>query len=208
MSATVLSAHHAATHPAEAFDGLGMDTPAQDLLALYSLSLSMRMEATKRFRHPVFLEVGSWVGRTALVLDDCLPSGRGHVYCVDTFQGSGMADKTGLLAWKHGPAKVFETFCKNVGPRLFKSIIPCKGTSLEWAAIWPAHLLLDLVFIDAGHTYEQVKADIAAWSPHVRKSGIMAFHDYGFELFPGVKKAVDEFGKDGVEGTVAWKCIK
>jgi hypothetical protein len=52
---------------------------------------------------------------------------------------------------------------------------------------------LDLVFIDADHSYEGVRKDIEAWSPKVRKGGVIAGHDYGHPDFPDVKVAVDEF---------------
>lgn len=50
----------------------------------------------------------------------------------------------------------------------------------------------DFIFLDAMHTYEDVKADIARWWPRVRPGGVMAFHDYSHGDFPGVKQAVDE----------------
>lgn len=52
---------------------------------------------------------------------------------------------------------------------------------------------MDLVFIDAAHDYESVKADIAAWWPKVRPSGILCGHDYGKRRLPGVTQAVNEF---------------
>ena len=39
------------------------------------------------------------------------------------------------------------------------------------------------------HTYDAVKEDIAAWSPKVRKGGVIAGHDYDW---PEVRRAVDE----------------
>lgn len=36
---------------------------------------------------------------------------------------------------------------------------------------------LDFLFIDGDHTYEGVKMDFERYSPLVRKSGIIAFHD-------------------------------
>jgi hypothetical protein len=48
-----------------------------------------------------------------------------------------------------------------------------------------------LVFLDAWHTYEATRADIA-WAREVG-AGIVAGHDYRGE-FPGVVRAVDEFG--------------
>lgn len=49
----------------------------------------------------------------------------------------------------------------------------------------------DFVFIDAGHSYEAVKADIAAWAPKVREGGWLGGHDY-HPAHPGVIQAVDE----------------
>jgi len=37
---------------------------------------------------------------------------------------------------------------------------------------------LDWLFIDANHTYECAKEDIALWSPKVREGGIVMGHDY------------------------------
>lgn len=65
----------------------------------------------------------------------------------------------------------------------------------------------DMVFIDAEHTYEGVKADIERWLPKVRKGGVISGHDYGnLPRFPGVAKAVDEaFGTDiELDGDCTW----
>ena len=51
---------------------------------------------------------------------------------------------------------------------------------------------VDLVFIDANHTYEHVKEDIEAWYPKIRDGGILSGHDFSGD-FPGVEKAVREY---------------
>jgi len=51
---------------------------------------------------------------------------------------------------------------------------------------------LDLVYIDADHSYEGCKADIEAWFPKVKADGFMAFHDYINPAY-GVNRAVKEF---------------
>ena len=55
---------------------------------------------------------------------------------------------------------------------------------------------LDWIYIDAGHSYEEVKADYYAWSPKVRIGGIISFHDYGVNDCIGVKTFIDELMKD------------
>lgn len=54
---------------------------------------------------------------------------------------------------------------------------------------------LDFCFIDADHTYDAVKADLAAWYPKVKEGGLISGHDYNHPQYPdwGVKQAVDEF---------------
>ncbi len=59
---------------------------------------------------------------------------------------------------------------------------------------------VDLVFVDADHSYEGVKRDIAAWIPKVRRGGWIGGHDYGnpderFD-FSGVDIAVNEFWRN------------
>src|SRR5690242_17204770 len=54
----------------------------------------------------------------------------------------------------------------------------------------------DMIFIDAMHRYEDVKADILRWWPRVNQGGVLCMHDYGHGDFPGVKQAADEvFGE-------------
>lgn len=69
-----------------------------------------------------------------------------------------------------------------------------QGASIDTAQIFEDRIF-DFVFIDADHSYEGVKSDIAAWCPKVKTGGWICGHDY--PNFDGVVKAVDEiFGKD------------
>ena len=59
----------------------------------------------------------------------------------------------------------------------------------------------DFVYIDAIHSYENVKEDILSWHPKVKKGGIISGHDYSDGLDSdrqnnptyGVKQAVNEW---------------
>ena len=52
---------------------------------------------------------------------------------------------------------------------------------------------IDLIFIDGGHEYDAVKADLQHWYPRLAPNGIICGHDYLIEFFPGLINAVDEF---------------
>lgn len=51
----------------------------------------------------------------------------------------------------------------------------------------------DFIYIDGSHLYKDVKRDLNDWFPKLKPNGILGGHDYGNELFKGVKQAVDEF---------------
>lgn len=52
-----------------------------------------------------------------------------------------------------------------------------------------------LIYVDADHTYDGVKADIEVFYKKLVKGGIMAFHDFGNPSY-GVNRAVQEFTRN------------
>ncbi|HEY4428616.1 MAG TPA: class I SAM-dependent methyltransferase [Solirubrobacteraceae bacterium] len=69
-----------------------------------------------------------------------------------------------------------------------------RSRSVEAAADFPDESL-DWVYIDGDHTYEAVKADLAAYARAVKPGGLLAGDDYGLAGWwgDGVTRAVDEF---------------
>ena len=49
---------------------------------------------------------------------------------------------------------------------------------------------LDFIFLDSSHQYQETKDSIKSWFPKLKDEGIFSGHDY--ELYKGVKDAVDE----------------
>ena len=176
------------TAPAAArgFLDCGMLTPDPDLAALAGLVRDARRPGLAR---TAVVEVGSWAGRTALAMADAGAA----VWCVDTWEGTdagGGDDTRERIAHLGGPEQLFRSFCLNCGPRLFRDVWPCRGTSAFWASVWPENAKVDLVFIDADHRESAVRADIMGWLPHVRDGGVICGHD--FDVFPGVNRAVSD----------------
>ena len=153
----------------------------------------VRSESYAKDRGLQILEVGSWLGKTAIAMADA--SHHSKVHCVDTWQGS-PSDVTGDLAVAAGGGNaVYAKFLENIGERLDKTIFPWRGTSVEQSRkAWPKKF--DIIFIDAEHTYEALKDDILGWWPHLADDGVMIGHDFGVQGYEGVGKAVREiFGE-------------
>jgi hypothetical protein len=138
------------------------------------------------------LEVGSWLGTTAIAMADACPKSR--VHCVDTWAGTPSDCTSKMAEAAGGPDAVYAEFLKRIGNRLDKTIFPFRGTSAENAAkYWDK---FDIIFIDADHSYEAVKADIENWWPHLADDGIMVGHDFHVIGSEGVVQAVFErFGE-------------
>lgn len=74
---------------------------------------------------------------------------------------------------------------------------------------------IGMLFVDGGHTYEDVKTDIAFWAPKVKLNGIIAFHDMFHYAIPGVARAIVEWwsgefspGEFGRNGLAKWRMEK
>jgi hypothetical protein len=123
------------------------------------------------------VEIGSWKGRsTKALLEAC----RGTVYAVDHWKGT----KTDLSIVAAANKDIYSEFFENVGH--YENLEILRGESLEMVKCFNGSKV-DMVYIDADHSYDAVKADIAAWLPKCNK--YFCGHDYDFSE---VKRAVDE----------------
>jgi Methyltransferase domain len=53
--------------------------------------------------------------------------------------------------------------------------------------------MLDVLFFDTIHTYEQVRDELAAWGDRVRRGGLILFHDT--DTYPEIRTAITEWCK-------------
>ena len=80
----------------------------------------------------------------------------------------------------------------NIKEKYKDRLIPIQGSSYEVADQIPNNSV-DLVFIDADHSYPAVTKDIIAYAPKIKPGGILSGHDIDY---PGVNKAVNELIKE------------
>jgi len=154
------------------------------------------------------VEVGTWLGQSAAYLAvELINNGNSHNVifdCVDTWEGSSEhLNEDGLLEFDWNVPSVeglpilkekclmttdelYNKFLSNIEP-VRHIVNPIKMKSVDAAKLYEDSSL-DLVFIDAGHSFDDVVADIKAWLPKVRPYGFIAGHDYEWD--DEVKRAV------------------
>ena len=140
-----------------------------------------------------FVEIGVWKGGSAAFMGvEIFNSGKKLKYdAIDCF----------------APTKEFGNVTEDIYEETKANLKPV--TDLGVVNLIKSHSLdivktykdesLSLCFIDGSHEYEDVKADLIAWLPKVKKDGVLAGHDYDNPNYPGVRMAANEvLGKENI----------
>jgi predicted O-methyltransferase YrrM len=139
-----------------------------------------------RYDVKTVIEIGSFVGLSACFFAERVDT----VTCVDRFDRNVSRFATDVMGLE--PADQHTLFKQNTAA--YPNITSIKADSLQAAE--QADLVADLVFIDAGHEYEEVKADVEAWRPHATK---VICGDDNQPNWPSVQKYAREIGADTTE---------
>lgn len=147
-------------------------------------------------RDSTVVEIGSYAGEsTAVFAAACR-----RVYAIDPwsptfetqiFDGCGDAGVPASSSPDTIPSMnlVEQIFDARLAP--FKNVVKMKAFSNDVVPQF-ADRSLDLVYIDAIHTYDAVRESIALWQPKLKPQGVMAGHDYARTTWPEVVRAVTE----------------
>lgn len=140
-----------------------------------------------------FLEVGCFMGKsTAYLLEAIKKSGKAiSVWVIDIFESE--CKHHADLINENGGGTLLEIFEKNMAQLGFKPNTVIGKSDDQYKNFNDESF--SMIFIDAAHDYESVKADLNNFYPKLKSGGIFAGHDYG-EATAGVGKAVDEFVKE------------
>ena len=127
------------------------------------------------------VEIGSWKGRSSHAL---LSGCSGPVFCVDHFEGS--RDERNSNHNEAMQRDIAAEFLKNCGH--FPNLVLLRMPSHEAARRFRSESI-DMIFVDGGHTYEEVLDDLISWRAICKK--LLCGHDANYE---SVQKALDDFG--------------
>lgn len=168
-----------------AFEAAKGFMPIREGLALYEAALQAGALGLP------LLEVGTYCGRSTLLLADAARAAGTVAVTVDHHRGS----EEQQPGWEyHDPSVVdpevglmdtLPTFRRTLHKAgLEDHVIAVVGRSPQVARAWGGEV--GFVFIDGGHTDEHANADYEGWAPHLAEGGLLVIHD----VFPD---PVDEF---------------
>ncbi|MBI2873255.1 MAG: class I SAM-dependent methyltransferase [Chloroflexi bacterium] len=113
------------------------------------------------------MEIGAYLGRSTSYIASAVARRQNvNFYTVDTWQNQGMSE---------GERDTYGEFCANVQP--WKDYIQTfRGFSWEVVKQW--NRPIDLLWIDADHSYVAARRDVLDWVPFLKVKGWLCLDDY------------------------------
>jgi MMP 1-O-methyltransferase len=162
------------------------------------------------------VEIGTYCGKSTLLLGAAAETADGVVYTVDHHGGSEEHQPgweyhdTSLVDPVTGRFDTLPSFRHAVvGAELTERVVAMVGASRTVATVWRAPI--DFLFIDGGHTDAAAQADFEGWAKWVRNGGALAIHDVfpdpndgGQAPYRIYRRAMDstKFHEDSVTGSL------
>ncbi len=159
------------------------------------------LKVAQELRPKTIIEVGVWKGRSAIAMAKKLKEYGSDfsILCIDTWLGAQehfQEQFRAAMNRKNGYPQLYRQFIHNViSQKQQDVIVPLPLSSLAAAQLLAKmDVKADLIHIDAGHGYYEVKSDISAFWPLLKPDGVAIFDDYGG--WQGVTRAVNEFAAE------------
>lgn len=149
------------------------------------------LDLVGQHRPKTCVELGSWMGASAIPVARSIRRWRGTLTCVDTWSGE-INQAQGQPAGAPWMLVSCARHIIDAGVSATVRLVP--ATTADAAQWWTQPI--DYLYVDADHSYDSVLADLRAWVPHVIPGGLIVGDDYANRLFPGVKQAWDQFERE------------
>jgi len=146
----------------------------------------------------VIVEIGVYGGASLLTIADVCKRNNNLIFAIDPWELATLANGKALSSeeLEDRTARLIpvrenlETIVEDLD---YDHIHLIQDFSIAASARYFDGISIDLIMLDADHSYEAVKADLAAWWPLLKEGGKFLGHDY--QSWASVKKAVTEFTK-------------
>lgn len=148
------------------------------------------LQLIEQYRPKVCVELGTWLGASAIPVARSIGRWGGTLTCIDTWAGE-LNDDGGSEGGK--PPLMLVSFARAVVEAGLSNIRLIPAMTTEAAKSWGLWQNIDFLYVDADHSYHGCSADLEAWVPLVKPGGLIAGDDYEHPRYPGVKEAWDEF---------------
>lgn len=134
------------------------------------------------------VEIGSHTGLSTCWMAH---SAQAHITAIDPWSDARPGTKDDPFGLGSGQG-VYDRFAANLRDEgVWSKVTPLRTVSTVAAGFWLQPV--GLLFIDAIHEFEPVRADYLAWQDHVAPGGWLAFHDYSPDPeheYAGVARAI------------------
>jgi predicted O-methyltransferase YrrM len=138
------------------------------------------------------VEIGSYCGKSTVVLGLALKQTgmeESRIFAIDRHDGRISTIGDGIAC----TAPTLDKFRRNIRSAGIASLVEtvtAEPVEVAWSRA------IDLLLVDGFHDYDHVSQDFRHFSPCIRPSGYVAFHDCA-PHFPGVKRFVEETVRSG-----------
>ncbi len=136
------------------------------------------------------LEIGSYCGRSAVVLGAACRKKESQLFTIDHHLGSEEQQPgeeyfdPDLYDAATGGVNTFPLFRQTLKKAALEDwVVPIVAPSTVAGRMWKTPLAL--VFIDGGHSYEAALNDYLTWAPHIVPGGYLVIHDIFFDPAEG-----------------------
>ncbi len=150
-------------------------------------------------RGMVAIELGTYTGRSSMVMLTHIKRMDGTLYCVDWFQGNPGVHAEITTSYQEDD--ILHIFLSNVKEGGYERHVNVLVGTTDRVADVIADGIADFIFIDADHRYTQVQRDILKWYPKLKPNGILCGHDFDRHLNDcDYRRLVEHCEEDFVDG--------
>lgn len=158
---------------AEIVSGVKGFMPEDEGSALFDVATSARPGT--------WLEIGTYCGKSTVLLAAAARGAGAHLVTVDHHHGSEENQAgwewhdTSMVDARSSRLDTLPTFRQTYDEHLADVVSAVVGTTQQVASWWRAPV--DLLFLDGNHTEETAQHDYQAFAPHVATGGLLLVHD-------------------------------